>query len=133
MSNEKKQGCGCGGHGNEHGENHECGCGGHGHEHGENHECGCGGHEHEHEAHEHEENEEAQIIYLTLDDEEEIACKVLTIFEVEGNEYISLLPENSEDVYIYKYKEVEEVPELEQIESNDEFNKVSQAFYDLCD
>lgn len=124
MSNEKKHGCGCGGHGHNHGENHECGCGGHGHNHGENHECGCGGH-HEHE--------EAQMIYLTLDDEEEIACKVLTIFEVEGNEYISLLPENSEDVYIYKYKETDEGPELSQIEKDDEFNKVSQAFYDLCD
>lgn len=133
MSNENKQGCGCGGHGHEHEENHECGCKGHAHEHGENHECGCGGHEHEAHDYDENENEEAQIIYLTLDDEKEIACKVLTIFEVEGNEYISLLPENSEDVYIYKYKEVEEVPELEQIESNDEFNKVSQAFYDLCD
>ncbi|MEJ8552998.1 DUF1292 domain-containing protein [Tepidibacter sp. Z1-5] len=118
MSNEKKQGCGCG-------------CGGHGHEHEENHECGCGGHEHE--VHEYEENEEAQVIYLTLDDEEEIACKVLTIFEVKGNEYISLLPENSEDVYIYKYKETEEGPELAQIENDDEFKNVSQEFYNLCD
>lgn len=113
MNNEKKQGCGC-----------------EGHEHVGNHECGCGGHCNENEAHDHE---ESQIIYLTLDDEQEIACKVLTIFEVEDKEYISLLPENSEDVYIYKYKETEEAPKLEQIESDDEFNKVSQAFYDLCD
>ncbi len=133
MSNEKKQSCGCGGPGHEHGENHECGCGGHGHEHGEDHECGCGGHEHEGHDNEDNENEEAQTIYLTLDDEKEIACKVLTIFEVEGNEYISLLPENSEDVYIYKYKETEEGPELAQIENDDEFNTVSQEFYNLCD
>ena len=99
------------------------------HQHDENCECGCG-HDHDHE-------EGYQILTLTLEDDSEMVCIVLGIFECEGNEYIALLPENEEDgedVFIYKYKEInEEEVELDTIESEEEFEKVSKTFEELFD
>ena len=96
------------------------------HEHDENCECGLD-HEHEEEGY--------QTITLTLDDDSEMVCIVLGIFECEGNDYIALLPENEEDgedVFIYKYKEVnEEEVELDVIESEEEFEKVSKTFEEI--
>ena len=62
-----------------------------------------------------------------------MVCIVLGIFECENEEYIALLPEDEEDgedVFIYKYKEIdEEEVELDIIESEEEFEKVSKTFY----
>ena len=99
------------------------------HQHDENCECGCG-HDHDHE-------EGYQTLTLTLEDDSEMVCIVLGIFECEGNEYIALLPENEEDgedVFIYKYKEInEEEVELDTIESEEEFEKVSKTFEEIFD
>ena len=99
------------------------------HQHDENCECGCG-HDHDHE-------EGYQTLTLTLEDDSEMVCIVLAIFECEGNEYIALLPENEEDgedVFIYKYKEInEEEVELDTIESEEEFEKVSKTFEEIFD
>lgn len=99
------------------------------HQHDENCECGCG-HDHDHE-------EGYQTITLTLEDDSEMVCIVLGIFECEGNEYIALLPEyeeDGEDVFIYKYKEInEEEVELDTIESEEEFEKVSKTFEEIFD
>ena len=98
------------------------------HEHDENCDCGCD-HDHEEEGYE--------TITLTLDDDSEMVCIVLGIFECEGNDYIALLPENEEDgedVFIYKYKEVnEEEVELDVIESEEKFEKVSKTFEEIFD
>ncbi len=91
----------------------ECGCGcGHDHD-----DCGC--------------EEEMDTMFLTLDDDTEVECGILGVFEVEGKEYIALLPINDETVLIYEYKEVDDDIELGLIESDEEFEKVSNAFYDL--
>ena len=81
---------------------------------------------------------EALTVTLTLDNDEELECAVLTIFETDGQEYIALLPLNengdNEDgqVYLYRFFEgTSEEPELENIEDDDEFDKVSNAFYDM--
>ena len=99
------------------------------HQHDENCECGCG-HDHDHE-------EGYQTLTLTLEDDSEMVCIVLGIFECEGNEYIALLPENEEDgedVFIYKYKEInEEEVELAIIETQEEFEKVSKTFEEIFD
>ncbi|WP_019138402.1 DUF1292 domain-containing protein [Peptoniphilus timonensis] len=99
------------------------------HQHDENCECGCG-HDHDHE-------EGYQTLTLTLEDDSEMVCIVLGIFECEGNEYIALLPENEEDgedVFIYKYKEInEEEVELDTIESEEGFEKVSKTFEEIFD
>lgn len=93
--------------------------------------CGCGcGHDHEHE----EDVMDLGTMFLTLDDDTEMECGILGVFEVEGlegKEYIALLPLEDETVLLYEYKEVGDEIELNVIEDDDEFDKVSNAFYDM--
>ena len=61
---------------------------------------------------------------------------VLTIFETEGREYIALLPlnedGNSDDGQVYLYRFInngeDAEPDLENIEDDAEFDRVSEAF-----
>ena len=79
---------------------------------------------------------ESLTVTLTLDNDEELECDVLTIFEVDGQQYIALLPLNddgeSEDGQIYLYRLTdngeEEEPGLENILDDEEFDRVSGAF-----
>lgn len=81
--------------------------------------------------HDHE-NEEMDVIYLTLDDDSELECGVLGIFEVEDKEYIALLPMGEEEVLLYEYKELEDEEfDLGPIDDEEEFNLVTEAFYAL--
>ena len=93
--------------------------------------CGCGcGHDHEHE----EDVMDLETMFLTLDDDTEMECGILGVFEVEGlegKEYIALLPLEDETVLLYEYKEVGDEIELNVIEDDDEYDKVSNAFYDM--
>lgn len=93
--------------------------------------CGCGcGHDHEHE----EDVMDLETMFLTLDDDTEMECGILGVFEMEGlegKEYIALLPLEDETVLLYEYKEVGDEIELNVIEDDDEFDKVSNAFYDM--
>ena len=50
-----------------------------------------------------------------------------------NEEYIALLPLEDETVLLYEYKENEEGIELLNIESDDDFDKVSNAFSELFD
>ena len=87
--------------------------------------CGCG---HDHEDHHHD------TITLTMENNEQVECAVLGIFEVEDQEYVALLPEDSEDVFIYIYKEDEDGEiELENIESQEDFDKISAAFLEIME
>jgi hypothetical protein len=81
------------------------------------------------------ENAELDIITLEFDDDSKIDCEILGIFEYEGAEYIALLPlDDSEDVYIYGYKEVgDDEFELVDIEDDDEFEKVVAEFDKIMD
>ncbi|PWJ48270.1 DUF1292 domain-containing protein [Faecalicatena contorta] len=83
---------------------------------------------------------EALTVTLTLDNDEELECAVLTIFETEGQEYIALLPldeeGNNEDgqVFLYRYSETEEEePQLENIEDDDEYERVADKFDEWLD
>ncbi len=72
------------------------------------------------------ENAELDIITLEFDDDSKIDCEILGIFDYEGAEYIALLPlDDSEDVYIYGYKEGEDSFELLDIEDDALFEKVA--------
>lgn len=77
------------------------------------------------------------IITLILDDDSELDCRVLTIFEVQGKDYVALVPvadEESEDVYLYRYYESEDgVPSVEYIEDDDEYEIVDEAFDEWLD
>lgn len=92
--------------------------------------CGCG-HDHDHEM----EDQELETMTLTLEDDTELQCAILGIFDVEGiegKEYIALLPEDDETVLIYQYNEIDDDNfELLTIEDDDEFDKVSSAFDSL--
>ena len=81
---------------------------------------------------------ESLTVTLTLEDDEELECAVLTIFETDGREYIALLPldENGDNddgqVYLYRFIDngEDEEPGLENIIEDEEFERVSEAFND---
>lgn len=80
-------------------------------------------------------NGEYEMITLDFEDGATVECEAMGIFEVEGKEYIAFLPvEEGEgveegDVYLYRYNEVsEEEFEIEDIESEEEFEKVAAEF-----
>ena len=85
-----------------------------------------------------EEPEEEMTVTLTLDDGSEIECLVLTIFEAGGRDYIALLPTEGIDaeegeVYLYRYTEVDGEPDLQNIEDDEEYEIVADAFDELLD
>ena len=81
---------------------------------------------------------ESLTVTLTLENDEELECAVLTIFESDGREYIALLPldENgdSDDGQVYLYRFIDngedDEPGLENILEDEEFERVSEAFND---
>lgn len=122
---------GCCGSGKHHGDHkhehgHEGCCGSHG-EGGHEHHHGCG-HDHDHD-HEHDHGK----IYLETENGEELECDVLGIFELDGQEYIAIIPVDSETAYLYRYSEIDEEPALNQIESEEEYTRVSEFFMELVE
>lgn len=80
--------------------------------------------------HDHDDEEDADFLTLEFDDGEEIECEIMGIFEVDGKEYIALIPsDGTDDVYIYGYKESgDDEFELIDIEDDAEFEKVAKEF-----
>ena len=78
-------------------------------------------------------------VTLTLDDDTEVECVVLTIFTAGERDYIALLPMEGEDseegeVYLYRYSETEDgTPVLDNIEDDDEYEIVADAFDEMLD
>ena len=78
-------------------------------------------------------------VTLTLDNDEQVECAILTIFPVNGRDYIALLPldENGEnedgEVFIYRYDNSQESPVLENIEDDEEYEAVADAFDEMLD
>ena len=85
------------------------------------------------------ENDEEMTVTLTLDDGTELECVMLTIFEAGEKEYIALLPldgREAEDGEVYLYRYVEDIngnPDLENIDSDEEYEIVADAFDELLD
>lgn len=86
--------------------------------------------------------DEMDDIRVTLDTEEgEIVCRILTIFDVDGQDYIALLPldENDNDneegaVYLYRYAEDEEgLPSVEYIADEEEYEAAADRYDELLD
>ena len=74
-------------------------------------------------------------ITLTMEDDTEVECAILTIFPVDAKEYIALLPlaedgqNHDGEVYLYAFARTEEgAPMLSNIESDEEYNKAAIAF-----
>ena len=84
-------------------------------------------------------NDDEMFVTLTLDDDTEVECIVITIFEAAGKDYIALLPiedenEDEGEVYLYRYSEdAEGNPILENIESDDEYEVVADRFDEWLD
>lgn len=85
------------------------------------------------------ENENEFTVTLSLDDGSEIECAVVTIFEAGDNDYIALLPLEGEEaeegeVFLYRYSETDDgEPVLDNIESDEEYDIVSDAFDEFLD
>lgn len=79
-------------------------------------------------------------VTLTLDDDTELECAVLTIYPAGERKYIALLPldENGEnhdgEVYLYRFSQEEgQQPVLENIPDDDEYDIAADAFDELLD
>ncbi|MCI8821108.1 MAG: DUF1292 domain-containing protein [Lachnospiraceae bacterium] len=79
-------------------------------------------------------------VTLTLDDDSTIECGIIGIFDADNREYIALLPldengTNSDgEVYLYRYqKDAAGNPQLENIDSDEEYEIASDAFDELLD
>lgn len=78
-------------------------------------------------------------VTLTLDNDETVECAILTIFPVNGRDYIALLPldENGEnedgEVYLYRYDGSTSSPVLDNIEDDDEYEAVADMFDQMLD
>ena len=83
------------------------------------------------------EEQEEMTVTLTLEDDTELECIVLTIFQAGDRDYIALLPMEGQEaeegeVFLYRYSETEDgTPNLENIEDDDEYEVVADAFDEL--
>lgn len=90
-----------------------------------------------------EEPAEEMTVELSLDNGQDVTCAVITILEVEKQDYIVLLPldekgENQDgEVWFYRYSEnpddPNEEPVLDFIDSDEEYEKVADAFDEFLD
>ena len=84
-------------------------------------------------------NQEYNTVTLMLDDNTECECAIIRIFPAGDNDYIALLPlegeaADNDEVYLYRYKvEGDNEPVLENIESDEEYELVSEAFDEELD
>ena len=80
-------------------------------------------------------------VTLTMYDDSEVECRILTIFDLDEQDYIVLLPlddqgmDNEEgEVFIYRYFEDSEGnPNLEDIDEEEEYEAVADRFEELLD
>jgi len=82
--------------------------------------------------HDHGHGENKPTVTLTLEDDSEVECAILGTFDVDNNEYIALVPLNSDEALIYKFAEHGDGEiELSLIDDDYEFQKASEAFYEV--
>jgi len=82
---------------------------------------------------------EYSTVTLSLDDGTECECAIVRIFPAGDNNYIALLPlegeaASNDEVYLYRYTEKDNgEPILENIESDEEYETVADAFDEMLD
>ena len=79
-------------------------------------------------------------VTLTLDDDTEVTCAVINIFPAGDRRYIALLPLNENgqneegEVYLDRFYEDDKGnPNLENIESDEEYELAAEAFDEMMD
>ena len=88
-----------------------------------------------------EKRDECRLLAVNMDNGETVECVIDTIFEMNGQDYIVLIPlgEDGEPIeegecYIYRYNEDEEGnPSLGNIESDEEYEAVLDRFDEILD
>ena len=88
-----------------------------------------------------EKKEADDDVMVTIElENEELDCEILTIFESDGQDYIVLMPvdENGEPlddtlVYIYRYFENDGDYAIDNIQSDDEYERVDKRFKELLE
>lgn len=86
-------------------------------------------------------NETMDTVTLLLDNDESVECAILCILPVQGRDYIALLPLDDEEdteeesrVFLYRYIEHKDgEPELENIDDDEEFDTVADAYDEWLD
>ena len=84
-------------------------------------------------------NPEDATVTLTMEDDSEVECAVIAIYDVNDKEYIALLPldedgENQDgEVYLYRYSENDGAPALDNIDDDDEYAAAADAFDEILD
>lgn len=84
-------------------------------------------------------NSEYSTVTLSLDDGSEVECAVIRTFPAGDKNYIALLPiadidEDESEVYLYRYSiSADNEPVLENIDSDEEYEIVSDAFDEELD
>ncbi len=84
---------------------------------------------------------EERTVTLTLDNDLEVKCEVIDIFDVEDKTYMALIPVEAvgdiedDEIFIYRYipSDDEDELKLENIESDEEYEAVADAFEALLD
>jgi uncharacterized protein YrzB (UPF0473 family) len=81
-------------------------------------------------------------VTLTLEDDQEVECMILSIYPAAGNEYIALLPlgddgepDEDSEVYLYRYIDhgEDQDPELQNIDDDEEYEAAADAFDEMLD
>ncbi|MBR3645544.1 MAG: DUF1292 domain-containing protein [Lachnospiraceae bacterium] len=84
-------------------------------------------------------NEELGVITLYLDDDKELTCEIVAVYEAGGQDYIVSLPEDNDEygegeVLLYRYSEDEyEQPVLGYIETDEEQEIAADGFDEWLD
>ena len=79
-------------------------------------------------------NSEYSTVTLSLDDGTELECAIIRTFPAGDKNYIALLPiadidEEESEVYLYRFSlDIKNEPDLENIDSYEEYEIVSDAF-----
>jgi len=77
-------------------------------------------------------DEPLPTVTLTLEDDTLLECNILGTFDVDDNDYIALVPIDGDEALIYKFSQDDEGEViLSLIESDEEFQKASSAFYEF--
>ena len=82
-------------------------------------------------------NNEYDTVILFLDDGP-CECAIVRIFPAGDNDYVALLPlegsaSENDEVYLYRYVETDTEPTLEPIDSDEEYELVTEAFEEELD
>lgn len=74
------------------------------------------------------------VVKLQLENGNTLDCIVISIFDVDGNNYIALMPDKTDEILLYRYTESEDDQvTLENIDSNFEFNRALEVFDGLME